>query len=100
MDKKHNPRKRLEKISYILLGIAGIMALGFLVYIVKVPPGEGKHPILLLTSVTIGLALNFISFVLRDLSEGKKTVKEAIATTAVEMVMLALFILIANLLRK
>ncbi len=90
----------LEKISYLLLGIAGVMATIIMIYIFRTPPAENKHTTLLLTSGAIGLALVFISFVLGDLSKGEKTVKEAIATVAAEMAMLALFILIVTLLRK
>ena len=91
---------KLEKISILLLGVAGVIATIIMIYIFRIPPAENTHTTLLLTSGAIGLALVFISFVLGDLSRGEKTVKEAIATVAAEMAMLALFILIATLLRK
>ena len=91
---------KLEKISDILLVIAGVITVIGTIYVLRTPPAEEKHPVLLLTSGAIAMAMVFISFVLGDLSRGEKTVKEAIATVAAEMAMLALFIWITTLLRK
>jgi O-antigen/teichoic acid export membrane protein len=97
---ERKPMTNLNKISWILLGVAVVMTLIGTVYVFRTPPAENKHPTLLLTAGVIVLALVFISFVLDDLSKGEKTVKEAVITVTVEMAMLGLYILVANLLRK
>jgi len=99
-NKEQEPLAYLEKISYLLLGLAGIIAFGMIVYIIKVPRDDLQHPIIFLTVAASGLALIAVSFVLRELSSGEKTVKEAIITVTIELAMLGLFILISNLLRK
>ncbi len=90
----------LNKISWILIVIAAVMALIGTVYVFRIPPAENKHPILLLTAGVTVLALVFVGFVLGDLSKGEKTVKEAVITVSVEMALLGLFILAVNLLRS
>ena len=99
-NKEQEPLAHLQKISYILLGIAGVITLIGTIYVVRTPPAEEKHTLLLLAAGAVVLSMVAISFVLGELSEGQKTVKEAVITVIIEMAMLGLFILISNLLRK
>ena len=99
-NKNQKQLAHLEKVSWVLMGVAGVIVIIGTIYVFRTPSTAEKHPVLLLTFGGIAMAMIAISFVLGELSDGKKTVQEAIIKVIVELAMLGLFILIANLLRK
>jgi len=62
-------------------------------------PGDPR-PLIKLTPAFIALALVLLGMTLMEMKSGEKTLKEAVAEVAIQMLFVALFILIANLLRK
>ena len=90
-------RRNLD-IMLIAVGfILGVANVGYL--ILKVKP-EHVRSIFYLTPGIIGLFMVWTGMVLIEVKEGKKTVKEAIASVAIQMLLVGLFILIGVLMRK
>jgi len=89
--------KQLDTILLITGFVLVVVNIGFLAFVTG---PENVRSIIQLTPGLFGLILVLISMALTEMNSGKKTLKEAIITVAAEMTMLALFILIATLLRK
>ena len=67
--------------------------------ILKVKP-ENVRSIIQAMPALIGMVMGMIGMALMEMKSGEKTAKEAVATVAVEMLLLGLFIFISTVLRK
>ena len=89
-------RRNLDIILIAAGFIFGATYVGYLV--LTVPPERAK--LVLLTPAFVALIVVWIGMVLMEVKKGEKTVKEAVATVAIQMLLLGLFILIGILMRK
>ena len=90
-------RRNLDIILVAAGFILAVTNVGYL--ILKVKP-ENVRSIIQLTPGILGLVMGMIGMVLMEVKKGEKTVKEAVATVAIQMLLLGLFILIGILMRK
>lgn len=90
-------RKNLDIILVAAGFILAVTNVGYL--ILKVKP-ENVRSIIQLTPGILGLVMGMIGMVLMEVKKGEKTVKEAVVTVAIRMLLLGLFILIGVILGK
>ena len=90
-------RRNLDIILIAAGFILVVTNAGYL--ILKVKP-ENVRSIVQVMPTLIGMVIGWSGMVLMEVESGKKTVKEAIAAVAIQMLLLGLFILIGVLMRK
>ena len=89
-----------RNLDVILIAIGFVLVVtnaGYL--IVKVKP-ENVRSFIQVMPALMGMVIGWSGMVLMEMKDGKKTVKEAIGTAAVQMLLLGLFILIGTFMQK
>jgi len=90
-------RRNLDIILMAAGFIIGVSNVGYLV--LKVKP-ENVQSIIQLTPALIGWVMNIIGMALMEMKDEEKTASEAVASVAVQMLLLGLFILIGVVMQK
>ena len=89
-----------RNLDIILVAAGFILVVTNVGYLIlKVKP-ENVRSIIQVMPALIGMVTGWSGMVLVEMKEGKKTVKEAVASVAVQMLLLGLFILLTTSLRK
>ena len=89
----------VKHLDVTLMGIGMVLIVGNIGYLAIVTGPKNVHSVVQLIPGLLGLFFVFVSMALTEMNSGKKTVKEAIITVVVEMLLLGLFIFISVLMR-
>ena len=90
----------IRNLDIILIAAGFILVVTNVGYLILEVKPENVRSITQLTPGIIGMVMGMIGMVLMEVKSGEKTVKEAVAAVAVQMLLLGLFILIGVLMRK